>query len=122
MENITLGQIAAVVLFLSGFIGGIIVLYNYISKWLENRLKPILNKELEPIKEQVAKNNELIQDVDMNATQNYLTKCFNDLRTRQKISETNVQRIYEQMEHYEKIGGNSYIHKEFEDLKKEGLL
>lgn len=118
MENITIGEIGVAITFLVAFIGGIGILLNYIKKALKNLFK----EQLEPIKEQVAKNNELISTVDLNSTQNYLTKCFNDLRTRQQISETNIQRIYEQMEHYEKLGGNSYIHKEFEDLKKEGLL
>lgn len=118
MENITIGQISVIISFLVAFIGGIGILLNYTKK----ALKSLFKEELESIKEEVSKNNELISTVDLNSTQNYLTKCFNDLRTRQQISETNIQRIYEQMEHYEKLGGNSYIHKEFEDLKKEGLL
>lgn len=118
MENITLGQISSIITFLVAFIGGIGILFNYIKKWLKNLFK----EELEPIKEQVATNNELIKEVDMNSTKNYLSKCFNDLRQGQVLSEANMQRIYEQMEHYTKMGGNSYIHKEFEDLKKEGLL
>lgn len=39
MENITLGQISAVILFLGTFIGGIIVLYGYIKKWLKTTIK-----------------------------------------------------------------------------------
>ena len=39
MENITLGQISALVLFLGSFIGGLIVLYNYIKKWLKLTIK-----------------------------------------------------------------------------------
>lgn len=118
MENITIGQISVVISFLVAFISGIGILLNYTKK----ALKSLFKEELEPIKEEVSKNNKLIQEVDMNSTKNYLSKCFNDLRKGQDISEANMQRIYEQMEHYEKLGGNSYIHKEFEDLKKEGLL
>lgn len=118
MENITLGEIASVVSFLGAFIGGVSVLFVYMKKGL----KTLFKEELEPIKEEVHKNNRLIQEVDMNSTKNYLSKCFNDLRKGQEISEANMQRIYEQMEHYSQMGGNSYIHKEFEDLKKEGLL
>lgn len=118
MENITLGEIGEIIAFLVAFIGGIGILLMYIKK----ALKSLFKEELEPIKEQIAKNNELISDVDLNSTKNYLSKCFNDLRKGQEISEANVTRIYEQMEHYEKLGGNSYIHKEFDDLKKEGLL
>ena len=43
MENITLGQISAVVLFLGAFIGGIIVLYGYIKKWLKSTIKDELD-------------------------------------------------------------------------------
>lgn len=118
MENITLGEIGKIITFLGTFIGGIGILLMYIKK----ALKSLFKEELEPIKEQIVKNNELITEVDINSTKNYLSKCFNDLRKGQEISEANMQRIYEQMEHYEKLGGNSYIHKEFEDLKKEGLL
>ena len=118
MENITLGDISKIIAFLVAFIGGIGILLNYTKK----ALKSLFKEELEPIKEEVSKNNKLIQEVDMNSTKNYLSKCFNDLRKGQDISEANMQRIYEQMEHYSKMGGNSYIHKEFEDLKKEGLL
>lgn len=118
MENITIGEIGSIIAFLGAFIGSIGILFNYIKK----ALKSLFKEELEPIKEQVSKNNQLIQEVDMNATKNYLSKCFNDLRKGQQLSEANIQRIYEQMEHYSQMGGNSYIHKEFEDLKKEGLL
>ena len=43
MENITLGQISALVLFLGSFIGGLIVLYNYIKKWLKSTIKSELD-------------------------------------------------------------------------------
>lgn len=118
MENITLVEIFKIITFLGGFIGACILLLSYSKK----ALKSLFKEELEPIEKQVARNNELIQEVDINATKNYLSKCFNDLRKGQQLSEANMQRIYEQMEHYSKLGGNSYIHKEFEDLKKEGLL
>lgn len=118
MENITIGEISIVISFLVALIGGIGILLNYLKK----ALKSLFKEELDPIKEQIVKNNALITEVDINSTKNYLSKCFNDLRKGQEISEANMQRIYEQMEHYEQMGGNSYIHKEFEDLKKEGLL
>lgn len=118
MENITLGQILGFITFLVAFVGAISTLFIYAKKGL----KSLLKDELRPIENAVQKNNELIVAVDINSTKNYLSKCFNDIRQGQQLSETNIQRIYEQIEHYEKMGGNSYIHKEFEDLKKEGLL
>lgn len=43
MENITLGQISAVIIFLGTFISGIIILYGYIKKWLKATIKDELD-------------------------------------------------------------------------------
>lgn len=61
MENITLGQISAVVLFLGTFIGGLIVLYNYIKKWLKSTIKDELDdiyKRIETLESDSKRNKE----------------------------------------------------------------
>lgn len=61
MENITLGEISAVVLFISAFLGGLAVLYHYIKKWLitviEQELKDIY-KRIKVLEEDSEKNKE----------------------------------------------------------------
>lgn len=39
MENITLGQISAAIIFLGGLITGVALLYGYIKKWLKTTIK-----------------------------------------------------------------------------------
>lgn len=129
MENITLGATAEVIIFLSTMIGSITVICKLIMTKFEKGVKTIITDELKPIVSSVDKIIEEQKDIKANvdtaildSIKNYLSKCFNDLRQGQVLSEANRQRVYEQMEEYISRGGNSYIHKEFEDLKKEGLL
>lgn len=51
MENITLGSINAIVIFLTSFIGSLIVLYNYIKKWL----KRVIEQEIKSLNDRVSK-------------------------------------------------------------------
>lgn len=49
MENITLGQISAVIIFLGGLITGVALLYGYIKKWLKATIK----SELEDVYDRI---------------------------------------------------------------------
>lgn len=111
MEQITLGQIALSITFIVGLISGIGYLKTHIEAWFTKPLK----RELEPIKEQ-------IKEVDLNATKNYLVRCLKDIERGVNLSEVEMERFYEQYEHYKKSGGNSYIKKCYEQLESEGKL
>lgn len=65
MEKITLGQLATIVAFLSTFIGGLIILYGYIKKWL----KSTINEELESINVRI---NKLESDSKKNKEENLI--------------------------------------------------
>ena len=89
-----------------GFGGSTIAIIAAIKKAVAAAFKPINNK---------------IDNVDMNATKNFLVRCIADME-RHEIDQVTKMRFYEQFEHYQKIGGNSYIMSEVERLKKEGKL
>ena len=93
-----------------------------ILKFAKNSFTKVIHEELVPIKDDLSELKTNQREIDMNATKNYLSKCFNDLKQGQELSESCKQRIYEEMEHYEGLGGNSYIHQEFENLKNQGKL
>lgn len=93
-----------------------------ILKFARNSFTKVIHEELVPIKDDLSELKTNQREIDMNATKNYLSKCFNDLKQGQELSESCKQRIYEEMEHYEELGGNSYIHQEFENLKSQGKL
>jgi len=112
MEEITLGQISNLMVWVIGFGGSTLAIITAIKKAVASAFKPV---------------NAKIDNVDMNATKNFLVRCIADM-DRHEIDAVTKMRFYEQYEHYSKpkseggLGGNSYIKDEVERLKKEGKL
>jgi len=106
MENITLGQIKDVVLFLVALIGGLATLYTMLMKGIKKQLEPI-NDELKAEK---------------------MSRLKSDLTTLMYLAETGVisneQKIlaHEEYDTYTENKGNSYIKEKMEKLKEEGKL
>ncbi len=112
MDNVTLGQISNIMLWVIGFGTATFTIVSAVKKAIASAFKPIDKK---------------IDNVDLNATKNFLVRCLADL-DRHGIDDVTRLRFYEQYEHYSKpkseggLGGNSYIKDEVERLKKEGKL
>ena len=106
MNDITLGQISDLMIWIIGFAGSTVAIITAVKK--------AISKSYEPI-------NKKIDNVDLNATKNFLVRCLADIE-RHGIDDVTKMRFYEQYEHYGKMGGNSYIKSEVERLKKEGKL
>ena len=117
MENITIGQISIFIAFLVALVKGIEYLFQKFQKTAQEWLK----KGLEPINTKLDGIDKKIDSVDMNSTKNFLIARFEDVN-RNEIDETTRQRLYEQYEHYIKLGGNSYIKERFDELHKEGKI
>ena len=118
MEQITLGQIGLAITFVVGLIAGITALIKNIKKWLSAAFKEDfegLNKKMDTMQKR-------IEDVDLASCKNYLVRFLSDLDKGREIDEVEMERFWEQYQHYEKIGGNSYIHRKVEQLKTEGKL
>lgn len=108
MENITIGQINAFLVYVIGFGGVIFTIYKTIKSGLEKGLKPI---------------NDKIDRVDKNATMNYLVTRMDEIDNGHKLEGVSKKRFIDEYEHYTKeLNGNTYIHDEYERLKKEGKL
>lgn len=111
METITLGQISAAVLFLTALIGGIILLV----KWIRSVIVNVMKAELEPMQRQLAA-------VDLENCKNYLVMYLASVDRGESKDAIEEERFYEELEHYYKIGGNSYIKTKVEQLKAAGKL
>lgn len=115
MEELTLGQISVAIAFFVALITGVKYLLNEIKKALEMALKPT-NDKIDRIDAKVDK-------VDKNATMNYIVRCFTDIDRGTSLDSASIMRLKDQYEHYIKdLNGNTYIHDEYERLKKEGKL
>lgn len=106
MEEITLGQIKDIIIFLTALFGGIGVLYGMLMKGIRKLLDPI-NQELENEKRERLKS-------DL-TTFMYLAE-FGNLSNEQKI------RAHEEYDMYVEMKGNSWVHDKFETLKKENKI
>ena len=106
MDNITLGQIKDVVLFLVALIGGVSSLYALLMKGIKLQLQPIRDDLKDERKER------LKSDL---TTFMYLAE-HGELSNDQKL------RSHEEYDMYVKMGGNSWVHDRFETLKKEGKI
>lgn len=110
MENITLGQVLVVIVFILTLITNIKNLIKEVSSPVDKKIE----KALAPIKENIA-------HLEMNSIK---TDLVNFMSLAEKDSMTAEQKInaYELYDRYCNLGGNSYIHDKFEKLKKEGKL
>lgn len=111
MENLTLGQISAAVLFLTALVGGIILMV----KWIRSVIVNVMKAELEPMQRQLAA-------VDLENCKNYLVMYLASVDRGESKDAIEEERFYEELEHYYKIGGNSYIKTKVEQLKAAGKL
>ena len=108
MNNITLGQIQNFMLWITGFVGAVVVIVKAVQKAIEQGFKPI---------------NDKIDKVDKNATMNYIVARMDDIDKGTKLDGVSRKRFFEEYQHYtDDLKGNTYIHEEYERLKKEGKL
>jgi len=108
MGELTLNQIRDFILW--------IVAFGTATFTIVKAVKTAIAKGFEPIEKK-------IDEVDKNATKNYLVQQIGEIDRNGYLDGATRVRFYEQLQHYEKdLHGNSYIHDEIERLKKENKL
>lgn len=107
MEQITLDEIARMAAFVVALGGSIAAIVGGVKR--------AVGKLLEPLQEQ-------IRNVDMENCKNYLVTFLAGVERGQEHDEIELERFHEELGHYRKIGGNSYIAAKVEKLQKEGKL
>ena len=106
MENVTLGEISSILLFIVGLLGSIVYLKNVITKAIDKTLQP-MNKKIDNLEMSYIKT-DLV---------NFMTHAEHGQTSREQS--LNAHELYDR---YVKLGGNSYIHEKWEKLKSEGKL
>lgn len=118
MGDLTLSELGLAVTFLVGLLTGIGFLYGKMKSWFSKAFK----EEFKPISEKIDALSKRIDDVDMGAVKNYLVSYLSDIEKGNHIDEIEKERFFEQYEHYQAIGGNSYIKHKVDKLKGEGKI
>ena len=115
MEDITLGQIKDIITFIVALSVGIFTIYKAVMAGVKKVFEPT-DKKIDEIGKKIDK-------VDKNATMNYIVRCFNDIDRGVPLDSASMMRLKDQYSHYiNDLHGNTYIHDEYERLKKEGKL
>ena len=118
MKNLTVEQIGLFVTYMVALISGIAFILNKAKVWITKSL----SDEFKPINDKIDDLQSDLKQVDMNACKNYLVSFLSSIDKGKPIDEIEKERFWEQYEHYQKIGGNSYVTRKVEHLKKEGKL
>lgn len=118
MESITIGQAATALAFVVAIIAGLTSLKKSIKSGIESALKDkfdILEKSQKEILQR-------LDSVDLENCKNFLVTFLAEAARGEMKDETELQRFWEEYEHYQKLGGNSYIRNKVEELKGKRLL
>ena len=118
MENITLGQIGLAVAFLAALVGGVSALLKNIRSWIAAEF----TANMAPLKREVEGLGERIDEIGNEARKNHIVQCIGQIDAGRTLSDTELERFWEEYESYRKHGGNSYIAQKVEKLKAEGKL
>lgn len=118
MESWTLGAISIA----AAFIVGLIASAKKIAGYMAEAIGKVTQRQIQPLEKKIDTLAEKIEESDLNSMKDFLVVRFAEIDKGQKPDEVTRQRIYEEMERYEKQGGNSYIHTRFDELKKQGRL
>lgn len=118
MDTITIGQAAGALALLVAVVAGIQSLKKTIKGWLSAALKSEF-EALEKSQKDILKR---LDSVDLENCKNYLVTFLAEVGRGDPKDETEMQRFYEELEHYRKLGGNSYIQNKVDQLKARKLL
>ena len=116
--DISITEIVTAVSILVTLITGIGVLNRSVKKYITNTLQ----SNLDEINNSVKRLGDRITEVDTESTKNFLVAFLAKKEHGEPVAEIECQRFWEQLSHYEKHGGNGYIHRKVELLKTENKL
>lgn len=118
MEKITLGQLAAALTLIAAIIAAIHNIKKNIKTWFDSLLKERFDA-IDKSNEEILKK---LNNVDLENCKNYLVTFLAEVGRGEQKDETELQRFWEEYEHYQKLGGNSYIRNKVEELRGKKFL
>lgn len=118
LEQITLGQLSTTLAFVVAMIGSIIYLKSHLKDWI----KGAISDELAGINKKIDELHHCVNQTDLEKTKNFLVARLAEVEKGQTLDEIELERFWEQYEHYTKHGGNSYIEQKVQKLQREGKI
>lgn len=126
---IAVEDITAFISVAAGVITGGLVIFKFansiMQKWAYNLLKPVNDKIDESNKNIMTRldtNAEEIKQMQLEQYKNFLTRYLADLERGVKLTEIELERFNDIYTKYDKLGGNSYVHRKTDIFKAQGKL
>lgn len=118
MEAWTLGAVAVGLAFITTLVATV----KKIIKDMTDAISGVVKQEIKPLEAKIDVLTSKLDEVDINSSKNFLVARFGEIERGEVLDEITRQRVYEEYEHYIELGGNSYIHSRFDELKRKGCL
>lgn len=119
IQNLTLEQISAALLFIVALIGGV----KYLKKELVNFLNNLLDSKFKTTNGKIDDVATALRTLDVQTTRNFLVRYLADVERGQYVYDTEKEQFWKEYDHYIKeLKENSFIKKWVERLEDEGKL
>ena len=119
LQNLTLEQISAGLLFIVAFYGGV----KYLKKEIRDFLDKLLDSKFTTTNSKIDDIASSLRTLDVQTTRNFLVRYLADIERGQYIYDSEKQPFWNEYDHYIKeLKENSFIKKWVERLEEEGKL
>ena len=119
VQNLTLEEISAALLFIVALIGGV----KYLKKELVNFLNNLLDSKFKTTNSKIDDVATALRTLDVQTTRNFLVRYLADIERGQFIYDTEKEQFWKEYDHYiDELKENSFIKKWVERLEDEGKL
>ena len=119
VQNLTLEQISAGLLFIVALIGGV----KYLKKEIVNFLDKLLDSKFKTTNGKIDDLAGALRTLDIQTTRNFLVRYLADIERGQYIYDSEKQQFWNEYDHYIKeLKENSFISKWVERLEEQGKL
>ena len=119
LQNLTLEQISAGLLFIVAFYGGV----KYLKKEIRDFLDKLLDSKFTTTNSKIDDIASSLRTLDVQTTRNFLVRYLADIERGQYIYDSEKQQFWNEYDHYIKeLKDNSFIKKWVERLEEEGKL
>lgn len=119
VQNLTLEEVSAGILFIVALIGGV----KYLKKELVNFLNNLLDSKFKTTNDKIDEVASALRTLDVQTTRNFLVRYLADVERGQYVYDTEKEQFWKEYDHYIKeLKENSFIKKWVERLEDEGKL
>ena len=119
IQNLTLEEISAALLFIVALIGGV----KYLKKELVNFLNNLLDSKFKTTNDKIDGLARELRNLDVQTTRNFLVRYLADVERGQVTYDSEREQFWKEYDHYiDELKENSFIKKWTERLEEEGKL